>query len=74
MRGMTIATALKTNAAPTPIEISVNMFKCHVTMERQPRCNNGQPAHPTTSVASANCTQRETPPSTQDCLASAGIK
>ena len=40
-------------------------------MERQPRYNNGQPAHQTTGVANANCTQREAWPSIQDCLAGA---
>ncbi len=52
--GKSIATALKMNAAPTPMAISVNMFKCRVRMERQPRWKNGQAAHPTTGVVSAN--------------------
>ena len=67
---MSIATALKANAAPTPMTISVNMFKCRVTTERQPRWTNGQPAHQTTGVVRANWIQREAWPSTQDCLAS----
>ncbi len=71
---MSMATALKTNAAPTPMVISVNMFKLRVTMERQPRAKNGQPAHQTTGRVSANCSQREVSLSAQGCLASAGIK
>ena len=74
MPGVSIATALKAKAAPTPMPISVNMFKRRVTTERQPRCNNGQPAHPTTGVASANCIQREALPPTQGCLPRGGIK
>jgi hypothetical protein len=34
---MSIAIALKINAAPTPTAMSVNMFKCRVTRERHPR-------------------------------------
>ena len=34
--------------------ISVNMFKCPVTIERQPRRKKGQPAQATTGVVSAN--------------------
>ena len=74
MKGASIATALKRNAAPTPMEISVNIFNSNVTMERQPRCKSGHPAPMTTSAVSANCTQREKLLSTQGCLASAGTK
>ena len=54
--------------------ISVNMFKCRVSSERQPRRKNGQPAQSTTGVVSANCIQREASPVTHDCAPSAGIK
>ena len=54
--------------------ISVNMFRWRVTRERQPRTKNGQPAHQTTAVASANCSQREASPSTSGSLPSAGIR
>jgi hypothetical protein len=40
------------------MEISVNMFRFQVTIDRQPRWKNGQPAHSTTGVASANSIQR----------------
>ena len=57
--GASIATALKSHATPTPIAMSVNMFRCRLTSDRQPRTKNGQPAHSTTGVLSANCIQRD---------------
>ena len=45
--------------------MSVNMFRCPVRSERQPRTKNGQPAHITTGVVSANCVQRDAAPMTQ---------
>ena len=38
------------------------MFRLRFTSERQPRTKNGQAAHTTTGVLSANCPQRETGP------------
>ena len=40
-----------------PCAISVNMLRLRVVSEAQPRSKNGQPAHSTTGVASASCTQ-----------------
>ena len=37
--------------------ISVNMLRWRVRSEAQPRCKDGQPAHRTTGVAKANCSQ-----------------
>ena len=54
MPGVSIATALKAKAAPTPMPISVNMFKRRVTTERQPRWKKGQPAQETTGTVSIN--------------------
>ncbi len=39
--------------------MSVNMLRLPVLNEAQPRSKNGQPAHSTTGVASANCSQLE---------------
>ena len=40
-----------------PSAISVNMLRLRVTSDCQPRSKNGQPAHSTTGVAKANCSQ-----------------
>ena len=45
--------------------INVNMFRCPVTIERQPRLKNGRPAHSTTGVDSINCIQRDESPITK---------
>src|ERR1700736_5941019 len=42
--------------------ISVNMLRCRLTKERQPRTRNGQPAQRTTGVVSANWIQRDASP------------
>ncbi len=42
-----------------PSAISVNMLRLRVTIDFQPRTKNGQPAHSTTGVASASCSQFE---------------
>ena len=39
--------------------IKVNMLRLRVRNDAQPRTKNGQPAHRTTGVASASCTQFE---------------
>ncbi len=39
------------------------MFKFQVTIDRQPRSKNGQPAHSTTGVPSTSCTQGYAAPS-----------
>lgn len=49
------------NAAPTPIEISVNMLRWRVLIEVHPRMKKGAPAQSTIGAASASCTQGETP-------------
>ena len=45
-----------------------------VTMERQPRRKNGQPAQMTTGVVSTNCSHRDTWLSAQDSAPRAGTK
>ena len=45
--------------------MSVNMLKCPVRSDRAPRKKNGQPAHSTTGVVSANCVQRDAAPMNQ---------
>src|SRR5204862_1783112 len=42
--------------------MSVDMFRCRLTNDCKPRTKNGQPAHRTTGVVSANWIQRETSP------------
>jgi hypothetical protein len=55
MPGISIATALKPYAAPTPIDMSVNMFKWRVRLDHQPRCNNGQPAQDLSVKTKSGC-------------------
>ena len=52
--GASVATTLYRYAAPTPSAISVNMLRCRLTIDAQPRTKNGQPPQSTTGVASAN--------------------
>src|SRR5665213_1081739 len=42
---------------PVPSAISVNMLRLRFTTDCQPRTKNGAPAHSTTGLASANCSQ-----------------
>ena len=44
------------------------MLRLRVTIERQPRTKNGQPAHNTTGVDSANCSQLDSVWSIQGCV------
>ena len=59
MPGATVATTLNSHATPVPIAISVNMFRCMVRTEVQPRWKKGQPAHSTTGVANTSWTHAE---------------
>src|SRR4030088_1995805 len=43
----------------------VNMLRFRLTIERQPRTKNGQPAHRTTGVVRANWIQRDASPDIQ---------
>ena len=45
------------NAAPTPIDTSVNMLRWRVTIDVQPRRKKGHPAHSTIGAVSASCAQ-----------------
>ncbi len=54
MPGATTAIRLYPQATPTPIAISVNIFRLRFTTDCQPRTSNGQPHHMTTGVASAS--------------------
>ena len=53
---------LKTNAAPVPRAISVNMFNLRLTSDIQPRSKKGSPHQTTTGVASRNWSQTMTRP------------
>ncbi len=55
--GSRAATTLYPYATATPRPISVNMFRCRVTTERQPRTKNGHPPQSTTGVAKTSWTQ-----------------
>src|SRR4051794_17003207 len=46
--------------------MSVNMLRCRLSNERQPRTKNGQPAQRTTGVVRTNWIQRDTSPDIQD--------
>jgi hypothetical protein len=46
--------------------IRVNMLRFRLRSERQPRTKNGQPAQRTTGVVSANWSQREASPESQE--------
>src|SRR2546423_2413790 len=45
--------------------IRVNMLRCRLSNERQPRTKNGQPAQRTTGVVRTNWIQRDTSPAIQ---------
>jgi hypothetical protein len=51
----------------------LNMFRLRLTTDAQARWKNGHPAHSTTGVASANCTQVERRGEIRSCSPSAGI-
>src|SRR5665213_2818315 len=55
-----VATTLAAQATPRPMAINVNMLRLRVAIDCAPRTKNGQPAHSTTGVAKASCTQFET--------------
>ena len=45
--------------------MSVNMFRCRVSSDRQPRAKNGQPVHSTTGVESGVGDRSEAGPQRQ---------
>ena len=52
---------------PVPSAISVNMLRLRVTSDCKPRTKNGQPAHSTTGVASANWIRFDVACGTKPC-------
>ena len=61
MPGSGRATTEKTQAAPVPSAISVNMFRLRFTTDCQPRTKNGHPPQSTTGVARMSCAQATAP-------------
>ncbi len=57
MPGVAAAKTLYSHAAPVPIAIRVNMLRCRVRSELQPRTKKGQPPQSTTGVPRASCAQ-----------------
>ncbi len=55
--GSTVAAALKSQAAPVPSPMRVNMLKWRVRSESQARSKKGQPPHSTTGADATSCIQ-----------------